>query len=435
MLWSTSVSATSDGGPLADLRVVEFGQLIAGPLVGTMLGDFGAEVIKVEPPAGDQMRDWGQVRHRGRTLWWSVLARNKRSVALDLKDPEAAELAFELCREADVVVENFRPGAMERWGLGPDTVTDANPRCVYARISGYGQRSRYRDRPGFASGGEALSGLRYVNGYPGQAPPRAGISLGDTLAAWSAFQGILLALHAREASGQGQVVDAAILDACLAVTESMIPDYALGGVVREPSGSRLPRIAPSNVYRSADGRWVVIAANHDTLWRRLAAAMGRPELGEDPRYATHAARGEREDELDELIGAWAAQHGAAELDQILGAAGVVCAPVNTAAEILADPHFRERGLIVDVEDPHHGTMPAPGVVPQLSRTPGSIRRPAPDQAGADTLAVLGELGVADERVRELAGRGVIVTPAGETAPRDGADPDSASRADRRATRP
>ena len=248
MLWSRGVR-----GPLTNVRVVEFGQLIAGPLVGTLLGDFGAEVIKVEPPAGDQMRDWGQVRHRGRTLWWSVLARNKRSVALDLKDPEAAGLALELAAGADVVVENFRPGAMERWGLGPEDVLEANPGCIYARVSGYGQHSRYRDRPGFASGGEAMSGLRYINGYPGQAPPRGGISLGDSLAAWSAFQGILLALYARDTMGAGgQVVDAAILDACFAMTESLVPDYALGGVVREPSGSRLPRIAPSNVYRSSD---------------------------------------------------------------------------------------------------------------------------------------------------------------------------------------
>ncbi len=406
MLWSRRVRA-----PLTDVRVVEFGQLIAGPLVGTLLGDFGAEVIKVEPPSGDQMRDWGQVRHRDRTLWWSVLARNKRSVALDLKDPEVAGLALELAAGADVVVENFRPGAMERWGLGPEEVLAANPGCIYARVSGYGQDSRYSDRPGFASGGEAISGLRYINGYPGQAPPRGGISLGDSLAAWSAFQGILLALYARDTAGAGgQVVDAAILDACFAMTESLVPDYALGGVVREPSGSRLPRIAPSNVYRSSDDRWVVIAANHDPLWRRLAAAMGRPELAEDPRYVTHAARGERQDELDELIGAWAAEHTAAELDELLGAGGVVCAPVNNASDILADPHFRERGLIVDVQDEHHGAMPMPGVVPQLSGTPGAIRRPARWQIGADTVAVLQELGLGEERIAALRGRGAIVTP-------------------------
>ncbi len=393
--------------------MIEFGQLIAGPLVGTMLGDFGAEVIKVEPPAGDQMRDWGQVRHRGKTLWWSVLARNKRSVALDLGDEAAADVAFELCRGADVVVENFRPGAMERWGLGPERVEEANPGCVYARVSGYGQDSRYRDRPGFASGGEALSGLRYINGYPDQAPPRSGISLGDTLAAWSAFQGILLALFARERSGAGgQVIDAAILDACFAITESLVPDFALGGVVREPSGSRLPRIAPSNVYRSADERWVVIAANHDTLWKRLAKAMGRPELADDPRYATHAARGEHEDELDELIGDWAARHSAADLDETLGAAGVVCAPVYSAADVLADPHFRERGLIVEIDDEHHGPMPVPGVVPRLSATPGSVRTPARWQVGADTADVLKDLGVDRDQLAEMAERGAVVAPGG-----------------------
>jgi len=290
-------------------------------------------------------------------------------------------------------------------------VLAANPGCIYARVSGYGQESRYRDRPGFASGGEAISGLRYINGYPGEAPPRGGISLGDSLAAWSAFQGILLALYARDTQGAGgQVVDAAILDACFAMTESLIPDYALGGAVREPSGSRLPRIAPSNVYRSSDDRWVVIAANHDSLWRRLAAAMGRPELADDPRYSSHAGRGEHEDELDDLIGGWAAKHTAAELDELLGREGVVCAPVNNAADILADPHFRERGLIVDIEDEHHGEMPVPGVVPQLSGTPGSIRRPAPWQVGADTSAVLEELGVDPRRIAGLRERGAIVAP-------------------------
>ena len=232
-----------------------------------------------------------------------MLARNKRSVALDLRDGEAAAIAAELCARADVVVENFRPGTMERWGLGPEDVHAEQPAAACTRASaGTASGSRYSDRPGFASGGEAISGLRYINGYPGQAPPpRTGISLGDSLAAWSAFQGILLALYARDIGGAGgQVVDAAILDACFAMTESLVPDYAKAGVVREPSGSRLPRIAPSNVYRSADDRWVVIAANHDTLWRRLAAAIGRPELAEDPRYATHAARGEHQDELDEI---------------------------------------------------------------------------------------------------------------------------------------
>ncbi len=408
-----SVSESAGPGPLAGVRVVEFGQLIAGPLVGTMLGDFGAEVIKVEPPTGDQMRDWGRVRHAGHTLWWSVLARNKRSVALDLRDREAATIAGELCAGADVIVENFRPGTMERWGLGPEQVHAGNPGCVYARVSGYGQRSRYSDRPGFASGGEALAGLRHINGYPGEAPPRMGISLGDSLAASSAFQGILLALYARDTRGAGgQVVDAAILDACFAMTESMVPDYALAGVVRGPSGSRLPRIAPSNVYRSADERWVVIAANHDTLWRRLAAAMDRPELAEDPRYATHSARGEHEDELDEIIGAWAAARTAAELDRILAEAGVVSAPVYTAEDILGDPHFRERGLVIEVDDEVHGELAMPGVVPLLEGTPGSVRQAARWQIGADTAEVLGAIGVEQERLARLVARGAATAPAG-----------------------
>ena len=262
--------------PLTGLRVVEFGQLLAGPYVGTLLGDFGADVIKVEAPGdGDPMRDWGRLRHKDHSLWWSVLARNKRSIALDLRTDEGQRIAGDLCASADVVLENFRPGTMEKWGLGPEPVAERNPRAIYARVSGYGQTGRYRDRPGFASAGEAVAGLRYINGYPGQAPPRSGISLGDTLAAQSAFQGILLALYARDArGGQGQVVDASITDACFAMMESSVVEYEKTGFVREPTGPRLPRIAPSNVYRSSDDRWVVIAANHDTLWRRLAKLMG-----------------------------------------------------------------------------------------------------------------------------------------------------------------
>jgi len=379
--------------PLDGIRVVEFGQLLAGPYVGTLLGDFGADVVKVEAPgAGDPMRDWGRLRHEGRSLWWSILARNKRSAAIDLRSPEGQELARELCAHADVVVENFRPGTMERWGLGPENVHATNPGCVYARVSGYGQTGRYRDRPGFASAGEAIGGLRYINGYPGQPPPRSGISLGDTLAAQSAFQGVLLALYARDARGKpGQVVDAAIVDACFAMTESATLEYEKTGFVREPTGPRLPRIAPSNVYRSRDGRWVVIAANHDTLWRRLAALMGRPELGEDPRFATHHARGEHEDELDAMIGAWAQQHSAAELDRLCDEAGVVCAPVYSAADIHADPHFRERGLLVEHEDAAHGRMRVPGIVPRLSGTPGGIRSPAPWTVGQDDEGIRAEL--------------------------------------------
>jgi len=392
------MAETLTDGPLQGLRVLELGQLLAGPYVGTLLGDFGAEVIKVEPPPnGDAMRDWGRLRHRDHSLWWSILARNKRSVALDLRTEEGQAIALELARRADVIVENFRPGTMERWGLGPEDVDRVNPGAVYARVTGYGQTGRYRDRPGFASASEALSGLRHINGYADQAPPRFGISLGDTLAAQSAFQGILLALYARDARGaSGQVIDASITDACLAITESAVLEYEQTGTVRDPTGTRLPRIAPSNVYRSSDGKWVVIAANHDTLWRRLANLIGRPELAEDERFATHHARGEHEDLLDELIGAWAQQHTAAELDELVNDAGVVCAPVYDAADVYADPYFRERELLIGYEDEVHGAITAPGVVPKLTGTPGRVRTPARWTVGADTEDVLAELRAGDD---------------------------------------
>jgi crotonobetainyl-CoA:carnitine CoA-transferase CaiB-like acyl-CoA transferase len=394
--------------PLAGLRALEFGQLLAGPFTGTLLGDFGAEVIKIEAPGtGDAMRDWGRLRHNDRSLWWSILARNKRSVALNLREPEGQRIAAELAAHADIVLENFRPGTMEKWGLGPEDLHARNPDLIYARVSGYGQTGRYRDRPGFASAGEAISGLRYINGYPDQAPPRSGISLGDTLAAQSAFQGILLALIARSNGAQGQVVDASIVDACFALSESSTLEYEKTGFVRQPTGPRLPRIAPSNVYRSKDGKWVVIAANHDTLWRRLAKIMGKPELGEDERFATHHARGEHEDLLDEIIGEFAARHTAEELDEIINAGGVVCAPVYTAEDVYRDPYFRERELLVQTEDEVHGEITVPGVVPKLSRTPGSIRQAARWTVGADTEAVLEELGISADERKRLAEQGVI----------------------------
>jgi crotonobetainyl-CoA:carnitine CoA-transferase CaiB-like acyl-CoA transferase len=337
------------------------------------------------------MRDWGRLRHNGHSMWWSILARNKQSVTLNLRLEAGQRIARRLAERADIVLENFRPGTMERWGLGPADLHELNPRLIYARVTGYGQTGSYRDRPGFAAASEAISGLRYINGYPDQAPPRYGISIGDTLAAQSAFTGIVLALYARDARGaEGQVVDASITDACFAVTESAILEYEKTGVIRQPTGTRLPRIAPSNVYRSKDDRWVVIAANHDTLWRRLAALIGRPELAEDPRFNSHHARGENEDLLDELIGAFAARHTADELDRIVNEAGVVCARVYNAQDIYDDPYFRERELLVEHTDEVHGEMLVPGVVPKLSRTPGRIRSAARWTVGADTDAVVSE---------------------------------------------
>jgi crotonobetainyl-CoA:carnitine CoA-transferase CaiB-like acyl-CoA transferase len=404
-----SNGSTLADGPLAGIRVVEFGQLLAGPYVGTLLGDFGADVIKVEPPpAGDAMRDWGRLRHNDHSLWWAILARNKRSVTLNLRSEAGQGIARRLVGNVDVVLENFRPGTMERWGLGPEQVHTVNPRAVYARVTGYGQTGRYRDRPGFAAAGEAIAGLRYINGYPGEAPPRYGISLGDTLAAQSAFQGIVLALYARDVHGAaGQVVDASITDACFAMTESSVLEYEKADFVREPTGPRLPRVAPSNVYRSKDGKWVVIAANHDTLWRRLADLLGQPALGEDPRFSTHHARGQHEDLLDEIIGEWAARYTAAELDQIVNDAGVVCAPVYTAADVYADPYFRERGLLIEYDDDVHGRITAPGVVPRLTGTPGTVRRSARWTVGADTESVLGELGLGAATLDELRREGVV----------------------------
>jgi crotonobetainyl-CoA:carnitine CoA-transferase CaiB-like acyl-CoA transferase len=401
-------SALADG-PLQGIRVVEFGQLLAGPYVGTLLGDFGADVIKVEPPpAGDAMRDWGRLRHNDHSLWWAILARNKRSVTLNLRSEAGQGIARQLVENVDVVLENFRPGTMERWGLGPEQVHAVNPRAVYARVTGYGQTGRYRDRPGFAAAGEAIAGLRYINGYPGQAPPRYGISLGDTLAAQSAFQGIVLALYARDVHGAaGQVVDASITDACFAMTESSVLEYEKADFVREPTGPRLPRVAPSNVYRSKDGKWVVIAANHDTLWRRLAQLLGRPELADDPRFDTHHARGQHEDLLDEIIGEWAANYTAAELDEIVNDAGVVCAPVYTAADVYADPYFRERGLLIEYNDDVHGRITAPGVVPRLTGTPGTVRRSARWTVGADTESVLTGLGLDAATLEELRREGVV----------------------------
>src|SRR3954452_13024944 len=386
--------------PLHGLRAIEFGQLLAGPYTGTLLGDFGADVIKIEAPGdGDAMRDWGRLRHNDHSLWWSILARNKRSVTLNLREKRAQEIAADLAAGADIVLENFRPGTMEKWGLGPEDVHARNPGCIYARVSGYGQTGRYSHRPGFASAGEAIGGLRYINGYPGQAPPRAGISLGDTLAAQSAFQGILLGLYARDARGaSGQVVDAAITDACFAMLESAVPESERCGAAREPSGAIIPRVAPSNVYRSKDGRWVVIAANHDTLWRRLAELMGRPELADDERFATHTARGENQDELDAMVAEWASGHTAEELDRIVNEAGVVCAAVYSIADVYDDPYFRERELIVEIDDEIHGPTSVPGVVPKLTATPGRIRRPARWEVGADTSDVLGDL---EEEVEEL----------------------------------
>jgi succinyl-CoA---D-citramalate CoA-transferase len=364
-------------GPLTGMRMVELGTLLAGPFAGRLLGDMGAEVLKVEAPGKpDPLRDWGHARYEGRSLWWPVQSRNKKCITLNLREPRGQELLLELVRVADVVTENFRPGTLERWNLGYDRLSAANPGIVLARISGYGQTGPYAERAGFASVAEAMGGLRYINGFPGEAPPRTGISLGDSLAAMFAVQGILAALYHRDAlggNGRGQVVDVSLMEASFALLESTVPEYDRLGIVRQPSGTGLKGVAPSNIFKSRDDTWVVIAANQDAVFRRLCDAMGRPELADDPRYATHLARGENQEEVDGLVAEWAAQHDAHEIDRILNEAGVVCGPIYSIAEIFEDPQFRAREMLVEHVDPDFGPYVGPGIVPKFSETPGAIR--------------------------------------------------------------
>jgi len=396
-------------GPLEGVRVLELGTLIAGPFTGRLLGDFGAEVIKVEAPAGgDPMREWGAETYRGRSLWWPVQSRNKKLVTLDLRTERGRDLCRRLAAESDVLIENFRPGTMERWDLGPAELLEVNPGLVYARVSGYGQTGPYAPRAGFASGGEAISGLRHLNGFPGEPPPRLGVALGDSLSGLFAMIGILLALRHREVrGGRGQVVDASILESCFAMLDSVVPEYGKLGAIREPGGTALTNTAPSNLYRSRDDKWIVIAANAQNLWKRLCAAIGREDLLSDARFATHQGRGEHRDELDEIIGAWAAERDAEEIDSILNDAGVVCAPVYTIADVFADEHFAAREMIIGLADPELGEIPAPGIVPKLSETPGGASEAGSWELGGSNREVYGRLGVSDSELSELREEGVI----------------------------
>jgi crotonobetainyl-CoA:carnitine CoA-transferase CaiB-like acyl-CoA transferase len=362
-------------GPLAGLKIVEMGQLLAGPFVGSRAADFGAEVIKVENPgAGDPMREWGHHRYEGLSLWWPTLARNKKSVTADLRTDEGRDFVRSLLADADALIENFKPGTLEKWGMSPEELHQLNPRLVIVRVSGYGQTGPYSERPGFASVGEALGGIRYINGYPDQPPPRFGISLGDTVTALFAFEGLMMALYWRDTAGngKGQVVDASIVESCFSLMESALPEYDKLGFVRQPSGTGLANVAPSNVYPTSEGDHVIIAANVDPMFRRLCQAMGRPELAQDPRYSSHKARGDNAAELDGLIADWTRTHDKKSLSAILEENGVVNGPIYTIADIVADPHFHARDMIREVSDPRFGTIKVPGIAPKLSETPGDI---------------------------------------------------------------
>jgi crotonobetainyl-CoA:carnitine CoA-transferase CaiB-like acyl-CoA transferase len=397
-------------GPLAGVRVLELGSLIAGPFATRMMAEFGADVIKVEPPGtGDPLRDWGLHRCEGRPLWWPLQSRNKRLITLDLRRTEGQDLCRRLARCSDVVVENFRPGTLERWELGPERLLEENPGLIIARISGFGQTGPYAGRPGFASVGEAMGGLRYINGNPGDAPPRAGMSLGDSLAGMFALQGILLALHHRTANGgPGQIVDASILESCFALLDQIVPEYGKLGVIREPSGTVLPHVAPSNVYRSRDEKWMVIAANGENLWRRLCVAMERSDLLSDERYRDLSGRVQRMEELDAAIAEWAGRHDAAEIERILSEAQVVFGPVYTVADLFADPHVQARDMLLSVEDPELGDLTMPGIVPKLSETPGAVRHAGAWELGAHNREIYGGLlGIGDDELEALSERGVI----------------------------
>lgn len=371
-------------GPLSDVKVVEMGQLIAGPFCGQLLGDMGADVVKIEPPAGDPMRDWGQ---GDKKTWWQVIARNKRSIMLDLRNPDGQATARDLIAQADILIENFRPGTIEKWGLAPAELHAINPGLIIIRVSGYGQDGPYSKRAGFGGIGEAMGGWRAIVGEPDRAPSRMGVSIGDSLAATFGALGALAALHSRERTGRGQIVDSALYEAVLQMMESLVPEWAVAGHKRQRSGSILSGIAPSNVYPCSDGEYL-IGANQDTVFARLAEAMGRTELASDPRYATHIARGERQAELDALIGDWTRTLTIAELEARMSDAGIPAGRIFDAEDMLDDPHFAARQAIVKVMTPMFGEVPMQNVFPKLSATPGTIRRPAPPSIGHDGDEVL-----------------------------------------------
>jgi crotonobetainyl-CoA:carnitine CoA-transferase CaiB-like acyl-CoA transferase len=375
-------------GALKGLRVIEMGQLIAGPFCGQLFGDMGAEVIKVEPPgAGDPMRVWGLGDEK---VNWEVIARNKKCVSANLRVAEGQALVRKLIATADVLVENFKPGTLEKWGLGPEELHKGNPRLIIARMSGYGQTGPYSDRAGFGGIGEAMGGWRYIVGEPDRPPSRMGVSIGDTLTATYGCMGVLAALHVRSQTGKGQVIDAALYESVLQVMESVVPEYDHSGIIRERSGSFLPGIAPSNVYQCSDGEFM-IGGNNDTIFKRLCKAMGQPELAESPRYANHLARGENQIELDALINEWTKTLTIEEVDALMIAHSVPAGRVYRAPEMLADPHFKARDSIIEVETERYGKLKMQNAFPKFSDTPSSVRSPAPSVVGQHNAEVYGEL--------------------------------------------
>ena len=392
---------------LEGVKVVELGTLIAGPFASSLLAQFGAEVIKVESPGGgDPLRSWRKL-HEGTSLWWYAQSRNKKSITLNLKDVRAQEIVRDLVKDADIVIENFRPGTLEKWGLGWDALSKINPSLVMVRISGYGQTGPYKDRPGFGAIAESLGGLRYLTGYADRPPVRVGVSIGDTIASLYGVIGALLALHHHKVNGgKGQYVDVALYEAVFGVMESLIPEYSASGHVRERTGSSLPGIVPSNTYPCLDGAYVIIAGNGDSIYKRLMRAIGRPELADDPRFAHNDGRAQHAELLDAAIGAWTGGHLLADVLTTLEAASVPSGPIYTAADIHADPHFRARDMLEAHALPGGLDVDFPGAVPKMSATPGRTRWLGP-KLGEHTDEILAGLGITTERLAELKTQGVV----------------------------
>jgi formyl-CoA transferase len=393
-------------GPLSDVKVLELGSLIAGPFCAKTLADFGAEVIKIEPPGdGDPLRRWRKMRN-GVSLWWHVQSRNKKSITCDLRQPEGQDIVRRLARECDIVIENFRPGALEKWGLGWEALSRENPNLILVRISGYGQTGPYRERPGFAAIAEAVGGLRYVNGFPDRPPARPNLSIGDTLASLHGVIGALLALHHLKSGGKGQVIDVALYESVFNVMESLLPEFDALGYVRERSGSALPGIAPSNLYPCKGGAYVLIAGNADSLYRRLMTAIGRDDLRDDPALAKNDGRAAAMEKIDDAIAQWTSRFTQQEVLEAMDKAEVPAGRIYSAADIAADPHFAARGMIQDVIASDGEPLKVPGVIPKLSGSPGAIRSPAP-KLGEHTDAVLGELGFSSAEIASLREKGIV----------------------------
>ncbi|WP_337018970.1 CoA transferase [Oceanobacillus massiliensis] len=400
--------STEERLPLEGIRVLELGTLLAGPFAGRLFGDFGAEVIKIEAPdKGDPLRQWGQEKD-GIGLWWPIQSRNKKSITLNLREEEGQETFKDLVKEADIIIENFRPGTMEKWNLSYETLSEINPGIIMTRTSGYGQTGPYKDRAGFGSVGEAMGGIRHVTGFPDRPPSRIGISIGDSLAALFSMIGTLTALNERHHSGKGQVVDTAIYESVFSVMESMIPDYLLADYVRERMGNILPNVAPSNIYKTKDGTFVVIGANADGVFKRLCEAMEQPKLYDDPRFHTHLARGKNIHEIDGLIEKWTMQHDSGYVLNILAEKGVPSGLIYSVKDIIDDPQYKEREMVIKRDHPTLGEFPMPGIVPKLSRTPGEVKYVGAEFMGQHNKEVYGGLlQYDDKKLQRLKERHII----------------------------